>query len=64
MATGLREKRITPVTRAFIAETVRETLEDPDFGLELTASAKRRLKEALKDGKKRTPLSEIRKRYY
>jgi len=64
MATGLREKRVTPATRAFIAQTVRDVLEDPDFGRELTSGAKKRLKEALKDVKKRMPLSEIRRRHY
>jgi len=64
MATGLKEKKLAPVTRAFIAGAVRDVLEDPDFGLELTASAKKRLKEACKDAKKQMPLSEIRKRYY
>ncbi|MDP3785376.1 MAG: hypothetical protein Q8R12_04965 [bacterium] len=60
MATGLREKRATPATRAFIAQTVRDVLEDQDFGLGLTAGAKKRLKEARKDTKKRTPLSKIK----
>lgn len=64
MTTGLKENIITPHTKAFIVEIVRDVLEDPDFGLELTAGAKKRLKGALKSAKKRMPLSEIKKRYY
>lgn len=46
-----------------IAEVVREILDDPDFGLELTNEAKRRLRRAMKDRRPGIPLEEIKRRY-
>ena len=46
-----------------IAEVVREILDDPDFGLELTNEAKRRLRRAMKDRRPGIPFEEIKRRY-
>lgn len=58
---------ITPQMRSLIAETVQEILADPDFGLELTAKAKRRLEAARhmmnRGSYKTTSLEEIKKKY-
>lgn len=46
-----------------IAEVVREILDDPDFGLELTDEARRRLRRATRDRRPGIPLEEIKRRY-
>lgn len=46
-----------------IAEVVREILDDPDFGLELTDEAKRRLRRSMKDRRPGIPFEEIKRRY-
>ena len=56
------------VTRAklqtLIMRAVQEVLNDPDFGLELTARAKKRLREAQKSKTQRTiPFEDIKKKY-
>lgn len=48
--------------KAYVAHSIREILEDPDFGLELTEKAKRRLR-AFSKTNRRIPLSDILKRY-
>ncbi len=58
-----KKKDIEPKLRAYIAESVREVLDDPDFGLELSAAAKRRLKEAQTSSGKGIPLATILKKY-
>ncbi len=37
-------KNIPPETKAWIIQAIQEVLEDPDFGLELTEQAKKRLR--------------------
>ncbi len=65
MATRLsKEHKLEPKAKLFIVEAIREVLEDPDFGLELTAQAKKRLREAFDASKRRVSLSEIRRKYY
>lgn len=49
--------------KVVIAEVVREILDDPDFGLELTDEAKRRLRRAMKDRRPGIPFEEIKRRY-
>ncbi|MEJ0054126.1 MAG: hypothetical protein WDN10_05420 [bacterium] len=49
--------------RAYVAEMVREVLDDPDFGLELSGYARRRLAKAKKTRAKGIPLSAILKKY-
>lgn len=49
--------------RAYIAESVREALADPDFGLELTDEMKRRLRASQKSSRRTyVSLATIRKR--
>ena len=55
--------KISPRLKAYIAESVREVLDDPDFGLELSATAKRRLKQAQKSSAKGISLATLLKRY-
>jgi hypothetical protein len=49
--------------RALIASVVREVLDDPDFGLKLTPTARRRLRAATRSTGKTVSLADIRKRY-
>lgn len=58
-----KKKDIDPRLRAYIAESVREVLDDPDFGLELSAKAKRRLKQAQTSSAKGISLETLLKRY-
>ena len=58
-----KSDHINPRLKAYIAESVREILDDPDFGLELSATAKRRLKEARRSSAKGIPLVTLLKRY-
>ena len=61
----LKNKHISPELKAYIAETVYEALHDPDFGLELTNYAKKRLEVAVKNSnKKGISLQEAREKYY
>ncbi len=50
--------------RAMIAEAAQEVLSDPDFGLELSATAKKRLLQARLTLRKTSPLSEISRKYF
>jgi len=59
----LGERKLEPRAKALVAEAVREVLEDPDFGFELTARAKRRLNEALRARGRGVPLAEIMAKY-
>ena len=49
--------------RAFIMRAVYERLHDPDFGRELTESAKKRLGVARSSKGKTTSFADIKKRY-
>ena len=57
-------KRLTKAIKTFIIQTVKEVLNDPDFGLELSEKAKKRLHQALISKRKTISFSEIRKKYY
>ena len=57
-------KKITPVIKAFIVETIKDVLEDPDFGLELSTKSKNRIKEIPTLLKKKVSLADIKKKYY
>lgn len=59
-----KELHITPALRAAIAESVQEILNDPDFGLELTPAAKKRLRTAMKDNRRGKSLAQVRAKYY
>jgi hypothetical protein len=58
-----KKQAIDPQLRAYIAESVREILDDPDFGLELSAAAKRRLREAQTQPREYIPLVTVLKKY-
>lgn len=49
--------------RAIIAQALYEIVHDPDFGLELSEKAKRRLRGALQSRKKTMPFRTIKARY-
>ena len=55
-------QRLTKEIKAFIIQTVYQVLNDPDFGLELTEKAKKRLHRAFKQ--KTISFSEIKKKHY
>ena len=57
-------KRLTKEIKTFIIQTVKEVLNDPDFGLELSEKAKKRLHQALISKRKTISFSEIKKKYY
>ena len=59
-----QNKEISALVRKEVAKALREILDDPDFGLELTEYAKKRLHRALKSKGKGMPFSEIKKKYY
>ena len=50
--------------KAFIVQTIREILDDPDLGLELSEKAKKRLRQVSSSNQKTVPFSEIRIKYY
>jgi len=58
-----KTKSIEPRLRAYIAESVREVLDDPDFGLELSAAMKRRLKDIQTQSREYIPLATVLKKY-
>ena len=65
MATATQKHdTIKPELKAFIAHSIREILDDPDYGLELKESFKKKLRVAQKSKGKGIPLAEIRKKYY
>jgi len=59
----LQKRSVSLTLRAIIADSIQEILGDSDFGLELTAYAKRKLRVTLKDTRRGKALSEIRAKY-
>lgn len=57
-------KKLNKEVKEFIVQTINEVLNDPDFGLELTERAKKRLRQASLFKQKTVPFSEIKKKYY
>lgn len=57
-------KKLTGEIKLFIVRAIEEVLSDPDFGLELTERAKRRLRQAAGSKRKNISFSEIKKKYY
>ena len=57
-------QKVEPNTKAFIVQAIQDIISDPDFGLEFTEGAIRRLKQASAKRIKTIPLSEIKKKYY
>lgn len=64
MATVTIPKKLNKEVRVFIIQTVNEVLNNPDFGLELTKKAKKRLYQASISKQKTIPFSEIKKKHY
>ena len=60
----LKDRKFVSLVRMTVAESVQQVLADPDFGLEIKDSFKKRiLKYKNKKTKKFTSLAEIKKRY-
>jgi len=59
----LKRQLANPEIKTFIIEAVQEILTDPDFGLGLTARARKRLQLASRPAKKTISLPEIKKKY-
>ncbi len=64
MSTIAIHKKLNKEIKMFIVQAVNEVLDDPDFGLELTAQAQKRLRQASSSKQKTISFSEIKKRYY
>lgn len=62
--TLFQNKEINAIIRSEIITALREILDDPDFGLEFTEKAKKRLRQALIAKQKGISFSEIKKKYY
>ena len=62
--TTIPKKELTKEVKIFIVQAINEVLNDPDFGLELSEKAKKRLRQALTLKKKTISFSEIRGKYY
>ena len=63
MATITIPKKINKKLELFIIRAAYQVLSDPDFRLELSNKAKRRLRQALISKKKTVSFSEIKKKY-
>ncbi len=56
-------RKLSPRVKTFIVETVREVLEDPDFGLALRDDFKRKLVRRERSRRKSVSLDKIVRRY-
>jgi hypothetical protein len=63
--TLLRNKKLNNLIRQMVIEVIRETFNDPDYGLPLTTETIRRLKKSIKSKKdgRLISLEEIVKKY-
>ena len=60
----LKDRKFISLVKMSVAESVQQVLADPDFGLEIKDSFRKRLlKYKNKKSKKFTSLAEIKKRY-
>lgn len=64
MTTETLIKKVPQELKAVISQEIMAILEDPDFGLELSPYAKKRLLVARKSKTKTIPFSEIKKKYF
>jgi hypothetical protein len=62
MATNTQNTKLDTSTKIFLSQAIREIIDDPDFGMELTDQVKNRLSIAKKGNYKTTSLSKIAKR--
>lgn len=60
--TTLGDKKLNTIVRKKVIAILQEFLDDPDFGLELTEYAKKKLERSLAS-KRRVPLEQILKKY-
>lgn len=63
MSVKITEK-LEPHTRTFIVEAIKDIMNDPDFGFELSERAKRRLTMAKTIKEKGKSFSEVKKKYH
>ncbi|MFH1170497.1 MAG: hypothetical protein V1704_02970 [Candidatus Vogelbacteria bacterium] len=64
ITSALKDRKFISLVRMSVAESVQQVLADPDFGLEIKDSFRKRLlKYKNKKSKKFTSLAEIKKRY-
>ena len=63
MATITIPRKLNKEVKTFIVKAIYEILNDPDFGLELSEKAKKRLRQSLISKQKTISFSEIKKRY-
>ena len=56
-------RKLNKEVKTFIIQVIYEILNDPDFGLELSEKAKKRLRQSLISKQKTISLLEIKKRY-
>ena len=64
MVTSAKNPGFDSDLKAFIATSIKEVLDDPDFGLELTEATKRRLRSAKNKKQKWVSHAELKKRLY
>ena len=64
MATITIPRKLNKEVKTFIIQAIYEILNDPDFGLELSEKAKKRLRQSLISKQKTISLPEIKKKYY
>lgn len=57
-------KTLNKEMKTFVVQAINEVLNDPDFGLELSEKAKKRLRQANVSRRKTVYFSEIKKKYY
>lgn len=62
--TIFQNKDMNLIIRHEVVKALRDILEDPDFGLELTEYAKKRIRQAQKSKGKGIPLPKIKRKYY
>lgn len=64
MSTAPKTTVLDSDLKAFITTSIKEVLDDPDFGLELTATTTRRLRAAKNKKQKLISHAELKKRLY
>jgi len=64
MTTVVKNRKLNSDLKAFITTSIKEVLDDPDFGLELTEATKRRLRAAKSKRQKWIPHAELKRKLY
>ncbi len=55
--------KLTPEVKVFLTQAIADVLRDPDFGLELSETAKRRLRQARRRSSNDIPLELVKRKY-